>query len=93
MTEEHDVYYEIKYPSRYEGEAFMKIRPTTLRFDDEKFHVNTLIRKTSTKSTGKAFINVQPLCKELFGPNQEDWARDFKKQGETEDGFTLYRVI
>lgn len=93
VTAEHDVYYDIEY-GIIDETPFVKVRPSTPSKDkdgkevyDDKYQF-----KTSTKATGTAFITVTKLCKELFGDDKKNWARDFEKQGE-QDGYTFYTLL
>ena len=93
LSSKHNAYLDIEL-GQVDGVAFIKVTPAQSNGKDEKgkpTYPKTAF-KTSEESTGTAFVTVSKLCRELFGDNKEDWARDFKKQG-SDNGSDYYTLI
>lgn len=97
LSDKHNVVLEIERGEQ-DGTAFIKVKPATPITTDKngkavypKDYAKNAF-KTSETSTGTPFVTITKLCKELFGDNKDDWARDFQKQGEV-DGYTYYTLM
>lgn len=95
LSDKHNAYFDIEKGVLEDGTYFIKVKAATSNGTDKKTGKPTYPKtsfKTSDVSTGTPFITVTKLCKELFGKDKENWARDFQKQGE-QDGYTFYTVM
>lgn len=94
ISNKHNEYFEIEN-GEIDGTAFIKVRPAQPNGTDKKTNKPTYAKtafKTSDVSTGTPFITISKLCRELFGDDKENWARDFEKQGD-QDGYTFYTLM
>ena len=94
VSNKHNTYYDIENGT-VEGTIFIKVRLAKQVGTDKQTGKPTYGKtalQTSAPSTGTPFITVTKLCKELFGKNEEDWARDFQFQGD-QDGFAYYTLM
>lgn len=93
ITDKHDAYYDIE-TGLLDDAIIIKVKPSTPTGKDKKGKntYNKKAFKSSARSTGTPFMNVVTLCNKLFGKDKEQWARDFKLEGE-QDGYTYYSII
>lgn len=90
----HNEHFDIEH-GEIDGIKFIRVRVAEPNGQDEKTKKPTYAKtvfQTSAESTGTPFITVTKLCRELFGDDKEQWAREFQKQGE-QDGYTYYTLM
>lgn len=93
LSEKHGVNFDIEN-GEVDGVKFIKVRLAQSNGKDKNgkpTYAKTCF-KTSAESTGTPFITVSKLCRELFGDDKENWAREFQKQGD-QDGYTYYTLM
>lgn len=94
LSTKHSTHYEIEN-SEIDGVVTLRVRLAKPNGKDAKTGKDTYAKtafSTSAESTGTPFVTVTKLCRELFGDDKENWARDFEKQGDA-DGYTYYTLI
>lgn len=93
LSEKHGVNFDIEN-GEIDGVKFIKVRlaePNGTDKNGKPTYAKTCFR-TSAESTGTPFITVSKLCRELFGDDKDNWAREFQKQGD-QDGYTFYTLM
>lgn len=94
ISEKHSTHFDIETGETEDGIKFIRVRLSEPNGTDEKGK-DTFAKtafSTSAESTGTPFITVTKLCRQLFGDNKDDWAREFEKQGE-QDGWIYYTLM